>query len=187
MADHKNGMLAGSFLQIHRRIHVANIPKSQATRMANHLFGSNCMLIQTDTQIIGKTPSPDGVEPSKGASLETMYRFDTQCNLLLRRNPRQHIVFVTGVSRKEQQRTILLLGSHIMMTHDATVAEILQIFQPISDLTILEEIPTSLENLWNALHRAKEMQWISFQESFDSRVDVKEEILMDEYLHYVRC
>ena len=174
-----------SFFCLHGRFYLALFGVEQAEKISRHELGSNYVLI-TYQQTIAEAIIIDD-ENTGLSSLEEIYKFDLMLQAKMRQNRGAKFVICTGAQESCQLKTAFLLGCYMIMSLGLTPKETADLFQPIRRRFDDSKLGGAMLSSWTALHEARCMGWVNFQETFDLGSDGRFAIEMDEYMHYARC
>ena len=177
-----------SFINVFEGMYLALFDRKQACQMAQHGLQSKYVIVPFSIA------DSEGLEAFNPSSLADIYKFDKIANEVIRKNAGHKLVFCAGANPRAQTKAAFLLGCHLIMTHDLSLAECIESFSDLKDL--FEQYAPSYLNLlsigscWQALLCAKQMGWIDFMDSdlvdHDDHDDLASIINMEEYLHYSR-
>ena len=130
---------------------------------------------------------PQEMQNTLSVSLEDIYRFDGMIQARLKASSR--LLLCAGNRVYGQIRFSLLLGCHLMISQGLGFEETLLTFRAMhATFSSYNFGVQSIEQCLRAVCCAKCLKWIEFEvkHSVENNEDMRDEIHMDEYLHYTR-
>ena len=174
-----------SFFHVHGQVYFVRYVGRHAERMAQHVLNKKHIIISLPLKFqIAADTDEQALVPS---SLVEIYKFDQMVRQLERRNKDDVLVFSAGTNTNVQRRVAFLLGCQLIMSKALDAYEVNQIFNDFGGiLGQSQDERSSAMNCWQALHQAKALAWVDFNEQFESHTDHTTTIDMEELIHYSR-
>ncbi len=175
-----------AFFRAHKRLYLALLEPDQAAVLARHILKTNYVLAPVNSW-----------DPAAPPSLASIYTFDLAARALTRQNPGKRLVFCAGHGAQAHVNAALLLGSHMMVSHGASLARtnraLLGVLEAYMDECSYaaddDKGPgaPSPSSCWSALARVVQLKWVDFGRVFETGTeDVRASIMLEEFLHYAR-
>jgi hypothetical protein len=191
-----------SFFQVHDRLYISLFDASRTSQVAVHELTSNFLIIPYDKIAKERLVNPI-LADSDELSIADIHDFDSMMSARARQNAGSKLVVCAGTLPVFRARTVVLLGSHMIISHGLSLETVARAFDPLRDLlqcTVLEDsMRTAIEdavwaeeltasNCWGALSSAMAAGMIDFGHPFAPSSDGDSDgVCIEELLHYSEC
>jgi hypothetical protein len=171
-------------IQLCQDVSVSICDPDQAVRVI-HPPATTEILVAWISETLSWNEKEDGIfEP---CNLGHIYKFHQSIIQTLEGSNKQLVICV-GEEPKHITLAALLLSGHMIMGHGMSVDDVASRFAPLSPLFVTFKDPSNpnapeltLNDCWQAMHRANALGWTKMNQEEDEAGDF---IDMDEYLHY---